>query len=236
VEAVFRGFDAHDRPALVREVEALVVVLKKAGLGAAIAPESFLGWTADALLRGDATGKGSKGKTFDYDGYRRLRAAEQRTSSAYTLAEIALVVAPSLVPATGNQAEVQAGIAALCARLPEETRARIVEGDLARIGRALDYLEAFWVELEGKGGGEEARLREIVTSRFFDLLWDDSALTRFALEARHVLEVFPGHGDVVLAVRRRIEELDARTRSAVTELFRRRSDEAWSRALGSTRK
>lgn len=233
VETVFRGFDVRDRPALVREVEALVVVLKKAGLGAAIAPEAFLGWAAEALLRGDTTGKVSKGKTPDYDGYRRLRAAEQRASSSYTLAEIALVVSPSLVSGAGNQAEVQAAIAALCERLSGEMRARVVEGDLARIGRALDYLEAFWADLEGKGGGEEARLREIVSSRFFDLLWDESALTRFALEARHVLEVFPGHGDAVAAVRRRLEELDARTRNAVTELFRRRSDAAWSKALGT---
>ncbi len=231
IEAVFGGFDARDRPALVREVEALVSVLGKAGLGRAIAPEAFLGWAAEALLRGDVLPNGNVGKTFDYDGYRRLRAAEQRVSSAYTLAEIALVVAPDSVRDAPSPVEASAAIAEVCGKLPDAVRGRVVAGDLARIGRALDYLERFWRDLEGLAGAEETRLREIVQSRFFDVLWDDSTLTRFALEARNVAEVFPGHAAEVDAMRRRIDEIDARTRAAVTELFRRRSDAAWASAL-----
>jgi len=231
VEAVFSGFDARDRPALVREVEALVGLLQKAGLGRAIAPEAFLGWAAEALLRGDAPPEHRSGQTHDYDGYCRERAAEQRTSSAYTLAEIALLVAPRGVRDAPTPGDAALGIAALCAKLPDGLRGRIVAGDLARIGRALDYLTRFWQELETRAGSEEERLREIVQSRFFDVLWDDSALTRFALEARNIAEVFPGHQAEIDAVRRRIDELDGRTRAVVTELFRRRADAAWADAL-----
>ncbi|WP_170319583.1 AAA family ATPase [Polyangium spumosum] len=231
IEAVFKGFDARDRPALVREVEGLVAVLVKAGLARAIAPEAFLGWAAEALLRGDVAPQAREGKKHDYDGYRKLRAAEQRVSSAYTLAEIALVVASDAVREAPSPAEATAAIASATAKLPEALRGRVVAGDLARIGRALDYLERFWQDLEGASGGAEARLREIVQSRFFDVLWDDSALTRFSLEARNVAEVFPAHVAEIDVVRRRIDALDERTRVAVTELFRRRSDAEWEKAL-----
>ena len=231
IEAVFKGFDARDRAALVREVEGLVAVLGKAGLGRAIAPEAFLGWAAEALLRGDVVPAVNTEKPLDFDGYRRLRAGEQRVSSAYTLAEIALVVAPDGVRDAPSPAEAAAAIAAACGKLPDSVRGQVVAGDLARIGRALDYLERFWSHLEGTAGGSEARLREIVQSRFFDLLWDEGAATRFALEARNVAEVFPAHVAEVDAMRRRIDVLDEKTRTAVTELFRRRSDAAWAQAL-----
>ncbi|MDI1447412.1 AAA family ATPase [Polyangium sp. 6x1] len=231
IEAVFKGFDARDRPALVREVEALVSVLGKAGLARAIAAEAFLGWAGEALLRGDVAPNVGAGQTHDHDGYRRLRAAEQRVSSAYTLAEIALVVAPEGVRDAPSPAEAAAAIAVACGKLPEAVRGRVVAGDLARIGRALDYLERFWRELEERAGGSAERLREIVQSRFFDLLWDEGALTRFALEARNVAEVFPAHAAEVDEVRRRIDALDARTRTSVTELFRQRSDAEWAQAL-----
>ncbi|MDC3952642.1 AAA family ATPase [Polyangium jinanense] len=231
IEAVFKGFDARDRPALVREVEALVAVLGKAGLARAIAAEAFLGWAAEALLRGDVAPNVGEGQTNDYDGYRRLRAAEQRVSSAYTLAEIALVVAPEGVRDAPSPAEAAAAIATACGKLPEAVRGRVVAGDLARIGRALDYLERFWRDLEEHAGDAGARLREIVESRFFDLLWDEGALTRFALEARNVAEVFPAHAAEVDAVRQRIDALDGRTRTAMTELFRRRADAAWAQVL-----
>lgn len=235
VEAAFLGFDARDRAALVREVEALVGVLARASLSQAIAPQAFLTWTADALLRGDSDKPQTSPKKHDYDGYRRLRSAEQRVSSAFTLAEVALVIAPTIVRTSSSLVDVQTAIAGLCTRLPEETRTRIVQGDLSRITRALSYLEAFWAELSSVRGDEELRLREIVNSRLFDILWDESALVRFALEARNVMEVFPGHHEAVAEVRKRIEALDQTTHQAVTELFRRRSDAAWAEALSPKR-
>jgi len=232
VGAVFSGFDARDRQSLVKEVEALIAVLGKAGLRQAIAPEFFLEWTAGALLRGDVlANEGAAPERYDYDNYRTMRAAEQRVSSAYTLAEIALVVAPELVSSSASPAEATSVIASLCARLPDDVRARVVEGDLARVRRALQYLENFWEKLEEKNPGGEAWLEELVRSKYFDILWDESALTRFALEARNVAEVFPGHAAEVLEVRARLGVLDEKTRGAVAALFQRRADEAWAKAL-----
>ncbi len=230
IEAVFADFDASDRSALVREVDSLARLLRKAGLESAISPENFLGWTADALLRGDLK-KSKESGSSDYDGYHRLRAAEQRVSSAYTLAEVALVAFPSLFKDVANPADASRAIAAMCEKLPENVRQRIVEGDLARISRALEYLETFWADLQDDGKDTESRLRTIVESRFFDIVWDDSALTRFALESRVVADVFPKHEATVGVVRARIEDLDQKTRTVVTELFRSRSDANWASAL-----
>lgn len=232
VEAVFADFDATDRSALVREVDSLAKLLRKAGLESAISPENFLGWTAEALLRGDAR-KSTKLVEPDFDGYHRLRAAEQRVSSAYTLAEVSLLAVPVMFKDLTNPAEAAGAIAAMCAKLPESIQERVVAGDLARISRALDFLEKFWDILLTKGTDTESRLRVIVESRFFDIVWDDSALTRFALEARLIGDVFPRQEPAVVAVRERIEAFDQKTRNVVTALFQSRSDAQWSSSLRS---
>jgi MoxR-like ATPase len=230
IEAVFADFDATDRSALVREVESLTKLLRKSGLENAVSPENFLGWTAEALLRGDLR-KSDPSDKADFDGYQRLRAAEQRVSSAYTLAEVSLIALPVFLPDLTNPAEAARAIASMCEKLPDSIQDKVVEGDLARINRALFLLERFWENLQSAGADTEARLRTIVESRFFDIVWDDSALTRFALEARLVADVFPKHEQAVAAVRGRIEALDQKTRDVVTELFRSRSDAQWSNSL-----
>jgi hypothetical protein len=232
VEAVFAGFDAADRSALVREVESLSQLLRKAGLESAISPEHFLGWTAEALLRGDVN-KSSETRDADYDGYHRLRAAEQRVSSAYTLAEVSLIALPVLFKDMSNPMEAARAIAGMCEQLPEGVQERIVAGDLGRVARALDFLEQFWENLQKPGNDTERRLRAIVESRFFDIVWDDSALTRFALEARLVGDVFPKQEQAVATVRARIDGFDQKTRAVVTDLFRSRSDANWDSALRS---
>lgn len=232
VETVFADFDATDRSALVREVDSLARLLRKAGLESAISPENFLGWTAEALLRGDMR-KSSKLSEPDFDGYHRLRAAEQRVSSAYTLAEVSLLAIPVMFKDLTNPTEAARAIATMCEKLPESIQERVVAGDLARISRALDFLEKFWDHLQGKGTDTESRLRSIVESRFFDIVWDDSALTRFALEARLIADVFPQQESTVVAVRERIEAFDQKTRNVVTELFQSRSDAQWSNSLRS---
>lgn len=232
VETVFADFDATDRSALVREVDSLARLLRKAGLESAISPENFLGWTAEALLRGDMK-KTSKLSEPDFDGYHRLRAAEQRVSSAYTLAEVSLLAIPVMFKDLTNPAEAARAIATMCEKLPASIQERVVAGDLARISRALDFLEKFWDNLQAQGTDTESRLRSIVESRFFDIVWDDSALTRFALEARLIADVFPQQESAVVAVRERIEAFDQKTRNVVTELFQSRSDAQWSNSLRS---
>jgi MoxR-like ATPase len=230
LEAVLSAFDVKDRAAITREIGTLVSVLRKAGLGDALAPEAFLRWAAEALVRAEGASPLPDGIP-TYEGYRKLRAVEHRTSASFTLAEIALVVAKDTINAAPSPAEAASVIARLCSRLPDGVRARVVEGDLARIGRALDYLERFWARLMTLPGDDEARVKTVVESRFFDILWDESALTRFALEARVVVEVFPGHGEDVASVKKRLDALDESTRAALTDLFRRRSNAAWAVTL-----
>jgi hypothetical protein len=230
IESVFADFDAADRAALVREVESLSQLLRKVGLESAISSEHFLGWTAAALLRGDVQ-QTIEFHVFDYDGYRQLRAAEQRVSSAYTLAEVSLLALPTHFKDLTNPTEAARAIAGMCEKLPEVVQERIVAGDLARVTRALHFLEQFWENVQKQGSDTETRLRAIVESRFFDIIWDDSALTRFALEARLVADVFPKQEQAVVAVRARIEDFDSKTRAVVTKLFHSRSDANWATTL-----
>lgn len=234
IESVFADFDATDRSALVREVDSLSKLLRKSGLDNAVSPENFLGWTAQALLRGDMQ-EFPESKQADFDGYHRLRSAEQRVSSAYTLAEVSLIALPVLFQDLTNPAEAARAIASMCEKLPESIQEKIVAGDLARINRALYFLERFWENLQSAGADTEVRLRTIVESRFFDIVWDDSALTRFALEARLVADVFPKQEHAVVTVRARIEDFDQKTRNVVTDLFRSRSDAQWSSSLRSNK-
>lgn len=232
IEAVFADFDGSDRGALVREIESLSQLLRKAGLESAISPEHFLGWTAAALLRGDLK-KSVEVRESDYDGYQRMRGAEQRVSSAYTLAEVSLLALPVHFKDMTNPTEAARAIAGMCEKLPESIQERVVTGDLARVTRALDFLEQFWESLQKHGDDTETRLRTIVESKFFDIVWDDSALTRFALEARLVADVFPKQEQAVAEVRARIENFDQKTRAVVTDLFQSRSDANWASTLRS---
>lgn len=67
----------------------------------------------------------------------------------------------------------------------------------------------------------------MVRSRFFHVTRDESALTRFALEARLLSELFPRAE--LAPVSQRIAELDARTLSRVAQLLSERTEARWNR-------
>jgi hypothetical protein len=87
------------------------------------------------------------------------------------------------------------------------------------------------VPREGDRVATEVTLKAIVASRIFNVLWDESALSRFAAEASLVAEVFPAHGVEAARLRERLEALEATTRGGALALIRRRADAAWSEAL-----
>jgi MoxR-like ATPase len=247
VGAAFQRIDATDRVALMRQIEALVAVLREAGLDAAIAPREWVTWAASALVRGDWSPRGQRAGELDFDGYRQMRASEQRIPNSYTLAEIALRVAPDLVLTSGASRpdDSVVALAALLAQIPDPTRAQVVRFDLGRITRALDYLERWWKWLtRPEAGGadpgereeEPGRLDGIVKSKFFRVLLDDLAPMRFSLEARIIAEIFPDHAEEAATLRARLESLQLRARQRIAELLHRRADAAWEAALaGITR-
>ena len=232
--------DAGDRAVLMSQIDALVAVLREAGLSAVIAPREWLTWSANALVRADPIVPNQRDGEPDFDGYHRMRAAEQRLSNGYMLAEIALRIAPELTRGAARPEDSVAALAALLAQIPEPTRAQVVRFDLDRIARTVDYLERWWKWLSelGVDGVElsprkidSMRLAAMVNSKFFRVLLDDLAPMRFALEARIVAEIFPDCTAAAAALRTRLESLQLRARQRVTELLHRRANEAWEAAL-----
>src|SRR5690606_9264636 len=122
-------------------------------------------------------------------------------------------------------------VAELLAELPETTQDALVAIDRDRVERALGYLERWWEALAAGELGVEERLQRIIKSRFFEILWDESALARFSLELQLTVDVLPRAAEPMAALKARIVALDESTRRGAEALLRKRSDEAWKAAI-----
>jgi MoxR-like ATPase len=229
VAAVLGALDARDLAALVDRVEALRATLERADLGEAIAPASWLEWSARALVRADRGGASSGAPS--YGAYRALRAREQRTANALGLREIGLRVAPP----TGDSADdAERMLLGLLAEVPESVRRAAGEADVARIERAVDLLERWWQTLAPKAateGDAAGRLQAIVGSRFLEVVHDEGALLRFSLEARLIAETFEAEAGRAADLRGRIEALRREVRTEIGALARSADDRAWDEIL-----
>lgn len=247
VAAAFARVNARERTSLSGEVEASLSVLRRAGLSRVIAPRAWIMWTAEALLRAETETEPGEREDLSYEGYRKLRAAAPRVLNAFVLAEIALRVAPEVAlassipepdenpgaPKTSPEARAAEGVpalAALLAELPAETKSSVVKHDFDRIERALELLERWWDALD-TDGTETVIVRNMVRSRFFSVLMDESALLRFGLEVRLLAELFPDQAARAEILRERLQDLGERARRRLLELFRRRGDAAWASLL-----
>ncbi len=227
VGQLMRRIDEADRDRLHEEIASVQSMLNGAKLADTIAPGKWMLWATEALVRSGrhTAAAESEPERCDYDGYRALRAGEHRTPIAYTLGEVALRVAPGRPDL--------AAVAALVSELPRELQAEAAAIDLMRIERATRYLETWWSELCAGEATPAARLERVVKSRFFDVVWDESALARFALEAQLVGEILPGDGERAQLLRGRLVALEAATRRGAHALLRSRTDEAWRAAIGT---
>lgn len=238
IEAALERVEITDRASLLNEIEALLATLDRAGLRRIVAPREWMTWATAALLRADRDPRPQPegGPETGYEGYRRLRSTEQRVPNTYTLAEIALRVAPE-IPAAPSPADGARALASLASEIPAAARTRAARLDLGRIERAARFLEGWWAALTassgpgGPPGDPAAQLRGIIGSRIFKVLWDESALSRFSAEASLIAEVFPAQAKEAVQLRRRLEALDAATRQGALDLLRRRADAAWAETL-----
>jgi len=229
VAALLRRIDAIDRKTLHDEIEKALVVLEAAKLDETIAPRKWLLWAAEALIRSaDSHDVGTV--PFDMGGYRSLRGSIDRTPVTYTLAEVALRVTQQ--PKGGELG--LGAVGDLLSLLPEELRDQAATLDLVRIEDVTGFVEGWWKSLCAGDMSAQERLDHVVRSRFFDVVWDESALVRFGLEARLIGEVLPGVEARATAVRARLETLEATTRKGANALLRSRTDEAWAAAVSKS--
>jgi hypothetical protein len=210
-----------DRAALVAEVRALSTTLDEHALEHAVPTERWLEVVAQAL-RGAEPAKRPKAKSFDRQGYRKLRAAEQRTPILASLAEVALTL--------GDRAVQPESAASLLGRLDPAEALEVARLDLARTERAVAFLQRWWQELAPAGHAPEA---SEALGPLLRLLRDDAALARFSLEARLVEQLVPAAADEARALRERIDALDATTRAASQALVATQAEALFERSLGA---
>jgi len=217
LEASLTATVAKRKGSLVVQIRELRDLLATHDLAAAVAPVTWLTWSARALLSAEPRLEAATaGASHTLDGYRSLRAREQRTSVSCTLAEIALLVAPA-----AEHHDPSAVIADLMAALSDEVKAEVSGVDIARASRAVAYLAGWIAEMEGTG------LEAVAQSRLFELLWDEAALSRFAMEARLVEEVLPPSKALAGLLRSEIDALTVRAHRLGVGLLDDASAAAW---------
>lgn len=236
VSAALERMDASDRVATIEQVSQLMADLGRAGLADVQRPSDLLSSSVQALTRAEsAQAPVDDGGGDDLDGYLRLRRSERRVSLSYTMVEIALRVSAPLAESSDWQ-DTSSRISALVSEMPEPLREQAAELDLARVERAVARLERWWAALAAKLARQEdpaERLATLTKSTFFRVTRDQSALVRFALEARLVGEVFATHVTQARALRERVEQLEEQSARTAGELLRARSDAAWVGILES---
>jgi MoxR-like ATPase len=210
-----------DRTAFVRQVASLLSTLAQYDLRGAVDVGAWLSHAAEALTRAEPDAPPVAQAGASRKGFVAMRAAEQRVPVACTLAEVALAVAPDLA---GTESPPMERVAAVIEALPFEIKTEIARVDLARLGRAVDYLERWWTELEG--GPPEA----LAKSQLLEVLWEDQALARFSVEARLLEEILPAARDGAKELRGRLERLNERAHAASVAVLEQRADADWRRA------
>jgi MoxR-like ATPase len=230
VEGLMRRMDKVDRQKLHEEINSVLTILDEADLGRTIAPETWLRWSADALVRTAPTEPEPAIDVYDRSGYRRVREEVERLPVAYTLAEVALRV--DRRPTQDGASPGLGRVAARIAGLPDALRARVEEIELARLTRSIGYLEAWWTTLCEDDLPVGKRLNRVVRSGFFDVIWDEAALTRTALEVGLVADLLPETAGKCDALHKRLEALEERTRRGAQALLQERTDAAWAEAVG----
>ncbi len=210
-----------DRTAFVRQVSSLLATLDEFDLRASVNVGAWLAHAGEALTRAEPVAAAADAGGSSRKGFVAMRSREQRVPIACTLAEVALAVAPELA---ASESPAMTRVASVIDALPIETKTEIARADLARLRRAVDYLEAWWGELEG--GPADALAR----SQVLEVFWEDQALTRFSVEARLLEEILPAARDGAKELRGRLERLNERAHAASVAILEQRADAEWRRA------
>jgi MoxR-like ATPase len=229
VEASFKRFDAHDRKQVAAQVSRVLALLESSGVQGAVAPSDLVLWSAAALLRADAELPDLPNHP-NYDSYRTLRQAVPRASLAYTLLDICLCIAPDLGRKLEAPPSAVARLGGLLQHLPGATRDELIARDLARMDWAIETLERWFDGVAAHLPTDPAdALVHLAKSRFYEVTRDESALTRFALEARLVRDVFPTAN--VRPLLNRLADLERKSWGLVQQTAAARTQQAWQKTL-----
>jgi MoxR-like ATPase len=233
VSAVLGRVGQGEPKGVLGRVEALLDELRASRMNEALAPADLLSWSMRAILGAERAPKIPA--ALDADSYRQLRAAEQRLSMLLIALQLAMKIAPPSPMAAATPVGVAEPILELVRALPVAQQQAIVSSDLARIERALGYLERWWralsAGLTSAPEQQDAQLRAVVASRFFVVTQDEGALARFALEARLLAEMFPEFVSRIEPLREQAQRLASESLAVARSLAHGRSEAAWTGML-----
>ncbi len=215
--AAYAASEAPDRARVAEIMTGTLAQLAELGLAAAIDVGDHLEWVADALVRGHAP---PPTQTYEpsLEGYRALRAAEDRTPMAYALAEVVATLSEH------DDQPWEPGLEAVAralAALPPSLRERLAAVDLERLERCAALLEAW----------HEAHLGRPPID-LLTIAFEERALLRFALEGRLLGALFPGQSARADAIVERLRALTVAMRGEVQTAQRANTDAQWAELLG----
>ncbi len=240
LSAAFARLDAQDRVELVEQVGALVDELARGGLAKVLLPQELLEMAAVSLVQREKRRAKPPTPTSDADGYRKLRATEQRVSLAYTMVEAASRIEETKIPLGASPDEALAVLTRTVGALPSELRMLMGKLDVERIERSVSLFESFFAPLRAEveksvflGDIKEigTALDKLASSRFFHLTRDEGALLRFSLEARIVGDVFPEVRSDTDALRARVDALEVQSAETLQKARAARADFGWKAVL-----
>jgi MoxR-like ATPase len=224
VASAYARLQLADRRELAAAVRAFAERLDGLSLGHAVNADDHIRWAAEALLRSEVRHTVPSEPVTDLASYRQLRAAEATSSAATVLAEITL----TLLELEGHRASTSPKPTELDAYLSGQDTATAKPlglADLARIERAVAGLESWWASLHQRGAPFPEALA--------DVLFEERALLRFALECRLTSYVFAAVRPEGAALEQRIAALHDTLTSALDREARHAAQAAWERSLGA---
>ena len=235
VERALRLLPMDDRSAVITEIRNIFERLSSPEISDVISSEHLVNWLAPLLLRQGTETLDSKAKITNLDSYQTALSSEHKLSVVATLVEVSILGLKKHVDDASNVSQMSAGIQSILQSLPSSLQSQVIDNDLARIERRLNYLKNWWSALtpttEVSDNSAVEILETVVGSGLLRVLRGDGEPLRLSLEARRIEELFPDSAGRVRATRSAIEAFDTETRQALVELLEGQADRAWQSAL-----
>lgn len=225
VQLAIGRLQSPDRLTIGTQVDDLLDHLHEAGARTGVRTQDLLVATAAVLLRDEPAPPVAVSTAHDLASYRGLRRREARASGTFVLLEVAVRGATLDEDARLDpELLVERGFSELAA-LPPDLAEAIAGHDLARVERALSFLEGWWTQLS-----ERADLAAMAGSGFFQVCFDEEALRRFQAELGLVARAFSITADATDALTRRLEALTDKALASLASARSADADDRW-RAL-----
>jgi hypothetical protein len=225
VKSAYERLDLHNEKNLPEQVAEIAARLSALGLGDSVAFEAHLLWSAEALARSVPSSPALSSAVSDLKSYRSLRAAQPARSAALMLAEAALKLAAAA------DAEVEFSPVDLEMALGEQSATvsePLAASDLDQVEAAVQGLEAWWAQISTEGGETEDGETDVL----MEVLFEERALLRFALESQLIAYVFPAARARASALRERIASLHDEVVATLRAERGAAADALWESLLG----